>query len=108
MNIHQIETLKGLVKSNDISDLGFLKRSSCTNFFEDATHFTKAVLKDLIIDSEKHLETEYFEGETLENLILSTEQKRLVEHQIFDLFSFMVSKQIIHGDINVSNIISKK
>ena len=52
MNNQHIETFKGLVKSNDISDLGFLKRSSSTNFFEDATHFTKAVFKDLIMMTE--------------------------------------------------------
>ena len=47
MNTQQIETFKGLVKSYDISDLGYLKKSSSTKFFEDATHFTKGVLKDL-------------------------------------------------------------
>ena len=50
MNIQQIETFKGLVKSYDISELGFLKRSSSKKFFEDATYFTKAVLKNLIIE----------------------------------------------------------
>ncbi len=91
MNTQQIETFKGLVKSNDISDLGFLKKSSSTKFFEDATHFTKAVLKDLIIDSEKYLETEYFDTSILENMTiyvssdlkLESQDKIKITHSLF-------------------------
>ena len=49
MDILKIETFRGLVKSSDISVLGLLKRSSSVKFFEDATYFTKAILKNLII-----------------------------------------------------------
>ena len=91
MNTQQIETFKGLVKSNDISDLGFLKKSSSTKFFEDATHFTKAVLKDLIIDSEKHLETEYFDTTIFEHMTiyvssdlkLESQDKIKITHSLF-------------------------
>ena len=91
MNTQQIETFKGLVKSNDISDLGFLKKSSSTKFFEDATHFTKAVLKDLIIDSEKYLETEYFDTSILEHMTiyvssdlkLESQDKIKITHSLF-------------------------
>ena len=50
MNIKEIETFRGLVKSSDINTLRLLKRSSSTKFFEDATHFTKAILKNLFIN----------------------------------------------------------
>ncbi len=91
MNAQKIETFKGLVKSNDISDLGFLKKSSFTKFFEDATHFTKAVLKDLIIDSEKYLETEYFDTSILEHMTiyvssdlkLESQDKIKITHSLF-------------------------
>ena len=96
-----------------IDGKNFIKIDSNVGRGQREAHFLSSNIHPYIqkhicsyIRDDKHfLETEYFEGETLENLILSTEQKRLVEHQIFDLFSFMVSKQIIHGDINVSNII---
>ena len=81
MNTQQIETFKGLVKSNEISDLGFLKRSSSTKFFEDATHFTKAVLKDLKIDSEKHLETEYFDTSIFEYMTIYVSSDLKLESQ---------------------------
>ena len=91
MNTQQIETFKGLVKSNDISDLGFLKKSSSTKFFEDATHFTKAVLKDLIIESEKYLETEYFDTSIFEHMTiyvssdlkLESQDKIKITHSLF-------------------------
>ena len=91
MNTQQIETFKGLVKSYDISDLGYLKKSSSTKFFEDATHFTKAVLKDLIIDSEKYLETEYFDTSILEHMTiyvssdlkLESQDKIKITHSLF-------------------------
>ena len=35
MNIKEIETFRGLVKSSDINTLRLLKRSSSTKFFED-------------------------------------------------------------------------
>ena len=81
MNTQQIETFKGLVKSYDISDLGYLKKSSSTKFFEDATHFTKAVLKDLIIDSEKYLETEYFDTSILEHMTIYVSSDLKLESQ---------------------------
>jgi len=81
MNTQQIETFKGLVKSNDISDLGFLKKSSSTKFFEDATHFTKAVLKDLIIESEKYLETKYFDTSILEHMTIYVSSDLKLESQ---------------------------
>ena len=49
MDILEMETLRVLVKSSDISALGLLKRSSSAKFFEDATRFTKVILKSLII-----------------------------------------------------------
>ena len=49
MAILEMETLRVLVKSSDISALGLLKRSSSAKFFEDATRFTKVILKSFII-----------------------------------------------------------
>ena len=96
MNTQQIETFKGLVKSNDISELGFLKRSSSTKYFEDSTHFLKAVLKDLTIDSEKHLETEFFDISIFEHMTiyvssdlnLESEDNVKVTHRLFLLNIF--------------------
>ncbi len=61
MNIQEIETFRGLVKSSDINTLRLLKRSSSAKFFEDANYFTKAIFKNLIIESENYLESEYFD-----------------------------------------------
>ena len=49
MNIQEIETFRGLVKSSDINGLELLKKSSSIKFFEDATCFTRAILKNLIL-----------------------------------------------------------
>ena len=61
MNIQEIETFRGLIKSSDINKIGFLKKSSLSKIFEDASHFTQVILKNLIIDNEKYLETKCFE-----------------------------------------------
>lgn len=61
MNFENLETYKGLIKLNNISELGFLKKSCAVNFFEDATYFTKTILKNTTIDSEVYLETEFFD-----------------------------------------------
>ena len=58
MNIQEIETFRGLVKSSDINGSELLKKSSSIKFFEDATCFTKAILKNLILDSQKYLESD--------------------------------------------------
>ena len=63
-----METLRVLVKSSDISTLGLLKRSSSAKFFEDATSFTKVILKSLIIESENYLESEYFDTSILQHM----------------------------------------
>ena len=91
MNIQQIETFKGLVKPNDLSELRFLRRSSSAKFFEDATHFTKAILKNLIIDSQKHLKSEFFDTSIFEymtiyvntDLNLESKDKIIVTHRLF-------------------------
>ena len=56
MNIQEIETFRGLVKSSDINTSKLLKSSSSSKIFEDATYFTKAIFKNLIIVSENYLE----------------------------------------------------
>ena len=61
MNIQEIETFRGLIKSSDINKIGFLKKSSLSKIFEDASHFTQVILKNLIIDNEKYIETKCFE-----------------------------------------------
>ena len=61
MNFENLETYKGLIKLNNISELGFLKKSCAVKFFEDATYFTKTILKNTTIDSEVYLETEFFD-----------------------------------------------
>ena len=91
MNIQEIETFRGLVKSSDINTLRLLKRSSSTKFFEDATHFTKAIFKNLIIESENYLESEYFDTSILHymtvfvrtDLNLESEDKIRATHSLF-------------------------
>ena len=86
-----METLRVLVKSSDISTLGLLKRSSSAKFFEDATSFTKVILKSFIIESENYLESEYFDTSILQHMTvyvrtdlnLETEYKIKVSHKLF-------------------------
>ena len=93
MDILEIETFRGLVKSSDISVLGLIKRSSSEKFFEYATHFTKAILKNLTIDSENHLEFKYFDTLILHyttvyittELNLESEDKIRATHILFQL-----------------------
>ena len=91
MNIQEIETFRGLVKSSDINTLRLLKRSSSAKFFEDATYFTKAIFKNLIIESENYLESEYFDTSILHymtvyvrtDLNLESEDKIRATHSLF-------------------------
>ena len=86
-----METLRVLVKSSDISTLGLLKRSSSAKFFEDATLFTKVILKSFIIERENYLESEYFDTSILQHMTvyvrtdlnLETEYKIKVSHKLF-------------------------
>ena len=86
-----METLRVLVKSSDISTLGLLKRSSSAKFFEDATRFTKVILKSFIIESENYLESEYFDTSILQHMTvyvrtdlnLESEYKIKVSHKLF-------------------------
>ena len=91
MNILEIETFRGLVKSIDINPLRLLKRSSSTKFFEDANYFIKAIFKNVIIESENYLESEYFDTSILQymtvyvrtNLNLESEDKIRLTHSLF-------------------------
>ena len=91
MNIQEIETFRGLVKSSDINTLRLLKRSSSTKFFEDATYFTKEIFKNLKIESENYLESEYFDTSILQymtvyvrtDLNLEYEDKIRATHSLF-------------------------
>ena len=86
-----METLRVLVKSSDISTLGLLKRSSSAKFFEDATRFTRVILKSLIIESENYLGSEYFDTSMLQHMTvyvrtdlnLESENKIKVYHKLF-------------------------
>ena len=91
MNIQEIETFRSLVKSSDINGLELLKKSSSIKFFEDATCFTRVILKNLILDSQKYLESEYFNTSISQfmtvyvktNLNLESEDKIKVTHILF-------------------------
>ena len=86
-----METLRVLVKSSDISTLGLLKRSSSAKFFEDATRFTRVILKSFIIEIENYLGSEYFDTSILQHMTvyvrtdlnLETEDKIKVSHKLF-------------------------
>ena len=91
MNIQEIETFRGLVKSSDINTSKLLKSSSSSKIFEDATYFTKAIFKNLIIVSENYLESEYFNTSILQYMTvyvktdfnLESEDKIRVTHSLF-------------------------
>ena len=91
MDILEMETLRVLVKSSDISTLGLLKRSSSAKFFEDATRFTKVILKSFIIESDNYLESEHFDTSILQHMTvyvrtdlnLESEYKIKVSHKLF-------------------------
>ena len=91
MNILEIETFRGLVKSSDINTLRLLKRSSSAKYFEDANYFIKAIFKNVIIESENYLEYEYFDTSILQymtvyvrtNLNLESEDKIRLTHSLF-------------------------
>ncbi len=91
MNISDIESFRGLIKSRDINTLDLLKKSSSTKFFEDATRFTKAILKNLTIESEDYLKSEYFDISILQDMTvyvrtdlnLETEDKIKATHRLF-------------------------
>ena len=91
MNFENLETYKGLIKLNNISELGFLKKSCAVKFFEDATYFTKAILKNTTIDSEVYLETEFFDISVYEymtvyvttNISLLSNNKIELTHKLF-------------------------
>lgn len=91
MNFENLETYKGLIKLNNISELGFLKKSCAVKFFEDATYFTKTILKNTTIDSEVYLETEFFDISVYEymtvyvttNISLLSNNKIELTHKLF-------------------------
>jgi acyl-CoA thioesterase FadM len=91
MNFENLETYKGLIKLNNISETGFLKKSCAFKFFEDATCFTKTILKNIIIDSENHLESEFFDISVYAymtvyvttNISLLSKDKVEVTHKLF-------------------------
>ena len=58
-----------------------------------------------VIDGKHILKTEYFPSDTLENISLNKKDARKVEVQIFDVFSYLVKRGVVHNDINVSNIL---
>ena len=87
MNYQNIETFRGLIKPSDINDFNFLKKSCSSKFFESATQFIKVILK-IKIDTENHIETEYFELFTFEHMtayvrsdvILEAKDKKKANH----------------------------
>ena len=90
MNYQNIETFRGLIKPSDINDFNFLKKSCSSKFFESATQFIKVILK-IKIDTENHIESEYFELLTFEHMtayvrsdvILEAKDKLKVTHKLY-------------------------
>ena len=90
MNYQNIETFRGLIKPSDINDFNFLKKSCSSKFFECATLFIKVILK-IKIDTENHIESEYFELFAFEHMtayvrsdvILEAKDKLKVSHKLY-------------------------
>ena len=51
------------------------------------------------------LETVLFDGETLENVALTTSDIVAVKSQLLGVVSYLTTRGVIHGDINVSNVL---
>jgi RIO-like serine/threonine protein kinase len=51
------------------------------------------------------LRTDFFEGETLENLVLSFEDIGTVKSQLLEVLAYLTKRAVIHQDINVSNVL---
>ena len=61
---------------------------------------------DSYVKENKHfLVTEFFKGDSLETTRLTQEEKYIVCVQIFEVFSYLLENDTVHGDINVSNIL---
>lgn len=79
------------------------------NILKNVKHKYIQEYKNSYIKDEKHfLISSYFEGETLENYKLNKQEKNEVIKQLFNLFSYMLDNNLVHGDINVSNILFNK
>ena len=91
MYFHNLETFRGLIKPADKDELGVLRRSFYNKIFEDCTHFTKAVLNNLTINTEEYFETEVYPALVSEymtvyvstNLSLDAKDKIKVTHKLF-------------------------
>lgn len=51
------------------------------------------------------MKTEFFEGETLENLRLGIDDIIRVKSQLLDVVAYLTFMKMTHGDINVSNVL---
>jgi len=91
MYFHNLETFRGLIKPADKDELGVLRRSFYNKIFEDCTHFTKAVLNNLTINTEEYFEIEVYPALVSEymtvyvstNLSLDAKDKIKVTHKLF-------------------------
>ena len=67
--------------------------------------YIQKFVKSMVIGEKHHLYTEYENSKTLENLKPNEKDLTTIESQLFSAFSYMISKKIVHGDINVSNVL---
>lgn len=69
-------------------------------------HRSVPKIKDSFVENSQHvIVMERIPGETLENFKLTPIQKHQVVMSLFELYSYLLNMGIIHGDINVSNVI---
>jgi len=67
--------------------------------------YIQKYIDSCVVDGKHILKTEYFRSETLENLSLRDNERKKIESQVFDILSYLVDNRVVHGDINVSNIL---
>ena len=68
--------------------------------------FIQQYIKSYEEDGSHVLETEFFKGDTLENLPkLTKAEVDLIGSQLLNVLSYTIRVNIIHGDINVSNVL---
>lgn len=74
-------------------------------FLEQLNHkYIQKYIDSYTKDGLSYMETAYFNGVTLENNLFSDNEIITIQSQMLEVISYLTTKGIKHGDINVSNI----
>ncbi len=75
--------------------------------YYDNMHIQEYISSDIKDNSVHRLRTVRFSGNTLEVLLsdLTLLDKRIITEQLFSVLSFLLRIGVVHGDINISNVL---